>query len=99
MAARSPRLAIDDLKIEAERLAHARDEFRPIFGAPAGFGGDQAGMGNVPGAHLGPADFKRLESSPDHQLRQPAGLRQAFAEPHDAGKEWTILKPGRSALR
>ena len=78
--------AIDDLELEPDLFLDARDERRAVAGRAAGFGGDQPHAGRLVLAELVAALPQRLDCAVHGGIAEPAGDRQPFAEPHDAGK-------------
>ena len=76
----------DDLHGEPGLVADAVDERLAILGAPAGLGRHRPVALDTAPSELAGADSERPDGSPDRLLREPAGLRHAFAETHDPGE-------------
>ena len=72
-------LAVDDLELQSEPLAHFVEEISAVFGGAARFRGDQPRARDAARHHLVAADAQRLEGARDRGLAQPAGLRKPFA--------------------
>ena len=83
---RKPRLglAIDDLKLDADLLAHPRQEFVAVAGGAAGFGRDQPRPGDAAVADLVAADAQRIDRARDRRFAQHARTGDALAQPDDA---------------
>ena len=77
-------LARQDLDLEAELVAHAREEFPAVLGDAAGFRGDEARAAHLGAAELGGADFERIERARHGRLREAPRLANALAKADDA---------------
>ena len=79
-------LAVHDFEIDADLLAHLRQEIPAIDGGAAGLGRDQARARDAAVAHLVPADFQRFDPARDGGVAQAARRGDPFAETDDAGE-------------
>ena len=75
-ASRASVRRIDDLQFETRLLRNARAEFVAVLGGAAGFGGDQAGAGDVARAHFVAADHQRLDRARDRRLADAPDWRR-----------------------
>ncbi len=79
-------LAIDDLERETETLTHLCEELRAVLRGAAGFGGDQPRARDAARPHLVAADLRASSVRAIAASREPAGLRQPLAQPHNSRK-------------
>src|SRR5262249_29084295 len=76
--------AIDDLELDPDLLAHAREERGAVGGGATRLGRDQARACHGAVHHLVAADAECVERAHDRRLAQHAGGGNALAEPDDA---------------
>ena len=83
---RQPRLHLgcQDLDLEAEPVADAREELSAVLGDAAGFRGDEARAPHLGAAELGGADLERIQRARHGGFRQPPRLADALAEADNA---------------
>ena len=83
---RQPRLHLgcQYLDVEAELVAHAREELAAVLGDAAGFRGDEARAAHLGAAELGGADLERIQRARHGGFRQPPRLADALAEADNA---------------
>ena len=79
-------LAVDDLQLEVELVAHAVDEGRAVLGEPAGLGGDETRAPHILRRHLLAADAQRIDGASDGIVAETVAEAQPLAQPHDARK-------------